>query len=191
MRIEPSGAVNASVGLMATGQGYETALAQAVADGLGVDAGAVRIQLGNTDVAPYGMGSRGARGATAGGGALYLCAGKARERVLAIATAMLQLNSPAELRMVDGVIERRIEGKWTDTGVTLGSVARTAYLDPGALPEGVPPGLDFSLTLRSAADDLFEFDARLCLLKCTSIPAGSALSDIWSLKIAAPCSIQF
>ncbi|MGO9698533.1 MAG: xanthine dehydrogenase family protein molybdopterin-binding subunit [Xanthobacteraceae bacterium] len=146
VRIEPSGAVNASVGLMASGQGYETALAQAVADGLGVDAGAVRIQLGNTDVAPYGMGSRGARGATAGGGALYLCADKARERVLTIATAMLQLNSPAELRMVDGVIERRIEGKWTDTGVTLGSVARTAYLDPGTLPEGVPPGLDFSLS---------------------------------------------
>ena len=33
LRIEPSGAVNASVGLGATGQGYETALAQAVADG--------------------------------------------------------------------------------------------------------------------------------------------------------------
>ena len=146
VRIEPSGAVNASVGLMASGQGYETALAQAVADGLGVDAAAVRIQLGNTDVAPYGMGSRGARGATAGGGALYLCADKAHERVLTIATAMLKLNSPAELRMVDGVIERRIEGQWTDTGLTLASVARTAYLDPGALPEGVPPGLDFAVT---------------------------------------------
>lgn len=146
VRIEPSGAVNASVGLMASGQGYETALAQAVADGLGVDAAAVRIQLGNTDVAPYGMGSRGARGATAGGGALYLCADKAHERVLTIATAMLKLNSPAELRMVDGVIERRIEGQWTDTGVTLASVARTAYLDPGALPVGIPPGLDFAVT---------------------------------------------
>lgn len=146
VRIEPSGAVNASVGLMATGQGYETALAQAVAEGLGVDASVVRIQLGNTDVAPYGMGSRGARGATAGGGALYLCAGEARKRVLAIATTLLKLNSPAELRMVAGVIERRIEGRWTDTGLTLGTIARTAYLDPSALPQEVPPGLDFSLS---------------------------------------------
>lgn len=146
LRIEPSGAVNASVGLMATGQGYETALAQAVADGLGVDAAAVRIQLGNTDVAPYGMGSRGARGATAGGGALYLCGGKARERVLAIAAAMLTLNSANELRMVSGAVERRVEGRWTRTGLTLAQIARTAYLDPSALPQGVPPGLDFSLT---------------------------------------------
>jgi len=146
LRIEPSGVVNASVGLMGTGQGYETALAQAVAEGLGVDASAVRIQLGNTDVAPYGMGSRGARGATAGGGALYLVGGKARERVLAIAAAMLKLNSPNELRMVSGKIERRVEGRWTETGLTLAQVARTAYLDPSSLPEGVSPGLDFSMS---------------------------------------------
>ena len=146
VRIEPTGAVNASAGLMATGQGYETALAQAVAEGLGVDASAVRMVLGNTDVAPYGMGSRGARGGTAGGGALYLCAGKARERVLAIAAAMLKLNSPGELRMISGEIERFIEGEWKATGLTLAQVARTAYFDPTALPEGVPPGLDFSMT---------------------------------------------
>ncbi|MGB0084670.1 MAG: xanthine dehydrogenase family protein molybdopterin-binding subunit [Rhodomicrobiaceae bacterium] len=146
VRIEPTGAVNASAGLMATGQGYETALAQAVAEGLGVDASVVRMVLGNTDVAPYGMGSRGARGGTAGGGALYLCAGKARERVLAIAAAILKLNSPGELRMISGEIERFIEGEWKATGLTLPQVARTAYLDPTALPEGVPPGLDFSMT---------------------------------------------
>ena len=146
VRIEPTGAVNASAGLMATGQGYETALAQAVAEGLGVDASVVRMVLGNTDVAPYGMGSRGARGGTAGGGALYLCAGKARERVLAIAAAMLKLNSPGELRMISGEIERFIEGEWKATGLTLAQVARTAYFDPTALPEGVPPGLDFSMT---------------------------------------------
>ncbi|MGP1311170.1 MAG: molybdopterin cofactor-binding domain-containing protein, partial [Phycisphaerales bacterium] len=34
VRIEPSGAVNAAVGLMRSGQGYETPLAQAVAEGL-------------------------------------------------------------------------------------------------------------------------------------------------------------
>jgi aerobic carbon-monoxide dehydrogenase large subunit len=146
LRIEPSGAVNASVGLMGTGQGYETALAQAVAEGLGVDAADVRIQLGNTDIAPYGMGSRGARGATAGGGALYLVGGKARERVLAIAAAMLKLNSANELRMVSGAVERRVEGRWSETGLTLAQIARTAYLDPSTLPQGVPPGLDFSLS---------------------------------------------
>jgi carbon-monoxide dehydrogenase large subunit len=146
VRIEPTGAVNASVGLMGTGQGYETALAQAVAEGLGVDASDVRIELGNTDIAPYGMGSRGARGATAGGGALYLCAAKARDHVLRIAAHMLALNSPADLRLLASRVQRLIDGNWTDAGLALADVARRAYLDPQELPQGVVPGLDFSLS---------------------------------------------
>src|SRR5258708_32542616 len=67
VKIEPSGAVNASVGLMGSGHGYETVFAQVVADALGVDFDQVWIQLGNTDTAPYGMGTRAARGGTPGG----------------------------------------------------------------------------------------------------------------------------
>lgn len=144
LRIEPSGAVNASVGLMGTGQGYETSLAQAVAEGLGVAAADIRIELGNTDVAPYGMGSRGARGATAGGGALYLCARKAQDHVLRLAAHVLTLNNAADLRLLDAKIQRLIGGVWSDTGVSLTDIARLAYLDPQALPQGVAPGLDFS-----------------------------------------------
>lgn len=146
VRIEPSGVVNASVGLGATGQGYETAMSQAVAEGLGVDPSNVRIQIGNTDVAPYGMGSRGARGGTAGGGSLYLCAQKARDQVLRIAAHKLGLNSAQEIRLLDGQVERLINGEWNGTGLSLADIARTAYLDPTNLPEGVAPGLDFSLT---------------------------------------------
>ena len=146
VRIEPTGAVNASVGLMGAGQGYETSLAQAVAEGLGVAAEAVRINLGNTDVSPYGMGTRGARGATAGGGALYLCACKAQDHVLRIAAHLLALNSAADLRLDGSMVQRLIDGAWSDTGMALADVARISYLDPTALPEGISPGLDFSLT---------------------------------------------
>ncbi len=146
IRIEPSGAVNASTGLGATGQGYETALAQAVAEGLGVEPGCIRILLGNTDVAPYGMGSRGARGGTAGGGTLYLCALDARAKLLAIAAKSLGLPDAGALRMIDGRVECHDAAGWIDTGLTLASIARTAYLDPLALPEGLAPGLDFNRT---------------------------------------------
>ncbi len=145
VRIEPTGAVRASVGLMGTGQGYESSLPQAVAEGLGVDTANVRIELGNTDVAPYGMGSRGARGATAGGGALFLCAQKAQGHVLRIAAHMLKLNNAGDLRLSEGRVARLIDGAWTDSGIGLSDVARLAYLDPMALPPGVEPGLDFSL----------------------------------------------
>ncbi|MEZ5663350.1 MAG: xanthine dehydrogenase family protein molybdopterin-binding subunit [Burkholderiaceae bacterium] len=146
VRIEPSGVVNASVGLGATGQGYETSLANAVAEGLGVSPDAVRLHLGHTDIAPYGMGSRGARGGTAGGGTLYLCAQQARDTVLRIAAGLLGHADTGQIRMVDSRIQRLQGGQWEDTALTLIDVARTAYLDPLALPSGINPGLEFHRT---------------------------------------------
>jgi aerobic carbon-monoxide dehydrogenase large subunit len=146
VRIEPSGAVNASCGMGATGQGYETSLANAVAEGLGVNPAAVQLHLGHTDIAPYGMGSRGARGGTAGGGTLYLCALQARDAVLAIAAQRLGLADADGLRMCDGRIQQSADSQWRDCCLTLADVARTAYLDPLALPPGMGPGLEFHKT---------------------------------------------
>jgi carbon-monoxide dehydrogenase large subunit len=146
VRIEPTGVVNASVGLGPTGQGYETAMANAVAEGIGVSPQQIRINLGNTDIAPYGMGSRGARGGTAGGGTLYLCALEARQKVLAIAAKLLGIAEPASLRLLDGRVERQEGSGWTPTHLGLADIARTAYLDPVALPQGMSPGLEFHLT---------------------------------------------
>lgn len=146
LRIEPSGVVNASVGLGATGQGYETALANAVADGLGVAPASVTLHLGHTDIAPYGMGSRGARGGTAGGGVLYLCAQQARAAVLAIAAHLLGLPGTQDLRLQDSRIQQCVSGAWSDTLLGLADIARVAYLDPLALPPGMAPGLEFHLT---------------------------------------------
>ena len=142
VKVEPSGAVNASTGLMASGQGYETTFAQVVADALGVAPEDVRLTIGNTDTAPYGMGSRGARGGTAGGGALMLAGQALREKVLGIAAALLGLNSSGELRLVRGQVERRLGGAWTGTGLSLADIAQVAYLDPLRLPPGMEPGLE-------------------------------------------------
>ena len=112
-----------------------------------MDTSVVTLRLGNTDVAPYGMGSRGARGATAGGGTLFLCARDAQAKVLAIAARMPGLPGPSGLRMRDGRVQRSIDGgEWEATSLTLAHIARTAYLDPLSLPSGVTPGLDFSRT---------------------------------------------
>lgn len=142
VRIEPSGAVNVAVGLMGSGQGYETTLAQCVAAGLGVEPEVVRVLLGHTDIAPYGMGSRGSRGAAAGGGAAYLAARRAAEKVLAIAAHQLALNATTGLRIAAGRIERLIGETWEPTGLAIKDIARIAYLDPLKLPDGMEPGID-------------------------------------------------
>ena len=93
-------------------------------------------------MAPYGMGSRGARGGTAGGGTLYLCALEARAKMLAIAARLLQVAEPtSDAGRTVGVYRVRHRPQQV-----FAEVARTAYLDPLALPQGMSPGLDFSQT---------------------------------------------
>ncbi len=142
VKVAPTGTVDAAVGLMGSGQGYETALAQAAAEGLGVPIDSVRVHLGNTDVAPYGMGSRGARGGTAGSSVLLLAGQTLQRKMCAIAAALLGLNSGDELRMLEGRVQRLIEGAWQDAGLGVLDIARVAYMDPLRLPDGVEPGLE-------------------------------------------------
>ncbi|MDE2007549.1 MAG: molybdopterin-dependent oxidoreductase [Rhodospirillales bacterium] len=141
VRIEPSGAVLAACGLMGSGQGYETSLAQTVAAGLGAAVRDVTMQMGDSDVAPYGMGSRGARGGTAGGSALFLAGQKLRAKVLAIAADMLGLNSAEAITLHESQVLRRTESGWAPAGLTLPEIARRAHLDPLRLPAGMEPGL--------------------------------------------------
>jgi carbon-monoxide dehydrogenase large subunit len=65
-----------------------------------------------------------------------------REKVLAIAAALLGLNAAGELRLADGRIERHLGGSWSETGLTLNDIAQVAYLDPLRLPPGMEPGLE-------------------------------------------------
>ncbi len=142
VRVDPAGGVTASVGLMGSGHGYETAFAQVVAEGLGVEPENVRVLMGDTDVAPYGMGTRGARGGTAGGGVLLLAATSVREKALAIAASLLALNAADELRLRAGRVERHLGGEWRPTELTLAAIAQIAHLDPTRLPPGMEPGLE-------------------------------------------------
>ena len=141
VRVEPTGAVLVSCGLMGSGQGYETTLAQCAAEGLGARLDDIRVDLGHTDVAPYGMGSRGARGGTAGGGVVLLAARRLKAKVLGIAASLLGLNSPEALDVANGEVVRFVSGAWEATGLTLAAIARTAHLDPLKLPAGMEPGL--------------------------------------------------
>ncbi|RDD60620.1 xanthine dehydrogenase family protein molybdopterin-binding subunit [Ferruginivarius sediminum] len=138
VKLEPTGAINVTAGIVGTGQGYETSLAQVVADALGSSPANVDVRLGDTYIAPYGMGSRGSRGAAAGHGVAYLAAMDLREKVLGIGAHLLQ--RPAEsLKIVNDEVVTR-----SDVGVSVPvrEIARIAYNDPTSLPDGMLPGLE-------------------------------------------------
>ena len=142
IKMEPSGAINVMVGIVDTGQGYETTLAQVVADALGTTPENVTARLGDTHIAPYGMGTRGSRGAAAGNGVAYLAALDLRAKILRIAAHLLEANE-GDLRIEDDFIS--VVGD-PGRGIRTADVARIAYLDPLALPAGVEPGLEITRT---------------------------------------------
>lgn len=146
VKVEPSGAASVAVGLMTSGQGYETTFAQAAAEGLGVEPEVMRVMIGNTDVAPYGMGARGSRGAAAGGGVAYLAGSRLQSKVLAIAAHLLSLNSSDGLRLFGGRVERMVAGAFQPTELSLADIARVAFLDPLRLPDGMEPGLHVTVS---------------------------------------------
>jgi carbon-monoxide dehydrogenase large subunit len=138
VRIEPSGAVSAQVGIVSQGQGHLTTVAQALADALAVPIERVRVSSGDTAAAPYGMGTRGSRGGVVSAGAALGAAQMLKQKLLRIAAHLLE--APLEdLELVDGQV--RVRGA-PAPALTLAQLAQKAYLAPTELPPGMEPGLE-------------------------------------------------
>ena len=137
IRMEPDGGAVVSVGVTTTGQGVETMVATLTADALGIPIEHVRVQMGDTDTCPQGQGGWGSRSTVMGGGAILMAAGRIRDKMLAIASHLLEADA-SDLRIGGGQIE--VAG--SDSGVSIREVAEIATVRTHALPAGVEPGLD-------------------------------------------------
>jgi aerobic carbon-monoxide dehydrogenase large subunit len=138
VRIEPSGAVSAQIGVVSQGQGHLTTVAQALADALAVPIEKVRVQSGDTAAAPYGMGTRGSRGGVVSAGAALGAARIVRQKLLRIAAHLLE--APLDdLELVDGAI--RVRGT-PASSLTIAQLAQKAYFAPTELPPDMEPGLE-------------------------------------------------
>lgn len=138
VRIHLSGRAVVDSGANPHGQSHETTLAQVCADVLGLDLDRVAVRSGDTALIPFGGGTFASRSAVTAGSAVYLAAGKVREKALRIAAHLLE-EDPADLVLSDGKIHR---AGAPDRGIGLGDVAAAAVPGPGSrLPEGLEPGL--------------------------------------------------
>ena len=138
VRIEPSGAVSAQIGVVSQGQGHLTTVAQALADALTVPIERVRVQSGDTAAAPYGMGTRGSRGGVVSAGAALGAARVVKDKLLHIAAHLLEAPL-ADLELVEGAV--RVRGT-PASSLTIAQLAQKAYLAPLELPKGMEPGLE-------------------------------------------------
>lgn len=134
--MDPSGRLEARIGASPHGQGLRTTLAQIIADEVGVAPEDVRIVHGDTDRTPYGWGTFASRSLVIAGGASLLAARKIREKLLVLASHVL------EAAIDDIVLEAgsaKVSG--TDRAVTIAALARAAYHQTHTFKSGLEPGL--------------------------------------------------
>ena len=103
VRVDLSGRVTVLSGVTSPGTGNETAIAQIVADELGVSVNDVAVVQGDTDICPYGYGNFSSRSVAVGGGSALLAAREIRERLADAASVLLEVE-PGALEFADGEV---------------------------------------------------------------------------------------
>ena len=137
VRLEPSGAVRCVTSVIELGQGTHAALAQIVADRLGVAAGDVGVVGGDTSLTPYGGGAWASRGLTIGGEAVWRAAEGLRANILELAGSILQAD-PADLDLRNGSVCDRATG---EPRIALAEIGRIGHFRHDMLPPGIQPEL--------------------------------------------------
>jgi 2-furoyl-CoA dehydrogenase large subunit len=141
VRVEPDGTVRAAIGNPASGQGYETVIAQIVADELGVAPTRVQVERGfDSATTPwlYLSGNYANKFSVTDVGAVVGAARAVRVKLLKIAAHRLEV-APEDLELREG--EARVRGV-PGRALSFTELARTAYADVLGLPPGLEPGLE-------------------------------------------------
>jgi CO/xanthine dehydrogenase Mo-binding subunit len=159
VHVEPSGRVSVSTGVASQGQGHQTALAQIVADELGVPFESVHVTTGDTAREPYGVGTFASRTAVNSGNAIAGAAREVREKALRIAADALEA-APEDLQIRDGfisvkgdpsagidlrtvaVLANPLRFAYNETSKAATQFARPKGPDEGPLAAGDRPGLE-------------------------------------------------
>ena len=139
--VGPDGDVEVHTGISPHGQGTETTFAQVVADELGIAPGDVRVRHSDSDILPAGGGTSASRGVIAGGTVMYNVVQEAREKLIAVASHVLECE-PGDVELAEG---RAVDRSNPSRSVPFAQVAAAAHNEE-LLPPGEEPGVDFSGT---------------------------------------------
>jgi carbon-monoxide dehydrogenase large subunit len=156
LRIHPTGKAIARFGTKSQGQGHETTYAQIVAEELGIPASAVQVEEGDTDTAPYGLGTYASRSTPTAGAAGAMAARKIREKARKIAAHLLEV-SPEDLVWEPGKFS--VKGA-PSRSKTIQEIAFAAYTNH-------PPGMEAGLEAVDYYDPpnlTFPFGSYICVV---------------------------
>ena len=156
IRIHPTGSAIVRIGVQTQGQGHETTFAQIVAEELGLPVENIEVEHGDTDTAPYGLGTYASRSTPTAGAATAMAARKIREKAKHIAAHLLECN-PDDLEWVDHTF--RVKGV-PDRAKTMQEIAFAAYTNH---PQGMEAGLE-AVNYYDPPNLTFPFGAYICVV---------------------------
>src|SRR6266436_2003709 len=156
IRIHPTGTGIARLGTKSQGQGHETTYAQIIATELGLSADDITVEEGNTDTAPYGLGTYGSRSTPVAGAATAMAARKIRAKAQMIAADLLEVS---EYDLEWEVDRFRVKGN-PERFKTMKEIAWAAY---NRVPPGMEPGLE-AVNYYDPPNMTFPFGAYICIV---------------------------
>ncbi|WP_088346920.1 MULTISPECIES: aerobic carbon-monoxide dehydrogenase large subunit [Rhodomicrobium] len=173
IRVHPTGSAIARLGTKSTGQAHETTYAQILATETGIPASMIAIEEGDTDTAPYGLGTYGSRSTPVAGAACSRAGRKIRHKAQMIAAHLLEVHHDdlewdVDGFQVKGLPERRKSMK---------ELAWAAY-------NNVPPGMEMGLEAVDYYDPpnfTYPFGAYVCVADIDVDTGETAIRRFYAL----------
>ncbi|MFL5650700.1 MAG: aerobic carbon-monoxide dehydrogenase large subunit [Chloroflexota bacterium] len=156
IRVHPTGKVHAQISSQTQGQGHETTYAQIIAEELGFPVGDIKIEYGDTDTAPYGLGTYGSRSTPTSGAAASMASRKIQAKARKLAAHLLEA-SEDDLEWEPGKFS--VKGS-PDRFKTIQEIAFAAYTN---FPQGMEMGLE-AVDYYDPPNLTFPFGSYICVV---------------------------
>ncbi|MGY6703746.1 aerobic carbon-monoxide dehydrogenase large subunit [Roseinatronobacter sp.] len=157
IRIHPTGSAIARLGTISQGQGHATTFAQILATEIGIPADSITIEEGDTDTAPYGLGTYGSRSTPVAGAATAMAGRKIRAKAQMIAAYLLEVHD----NDVEFDVDRFVVKGAPERFKTMKDIAYAAYNQ--AIP-GIEPGLE-AVSYYDPPNMTYPFGAYICVME--------------------------
>ena len=156
IRIHPTGSAVARLGTISQGQGHATTFGQILATEIGLSAESITIEEGDTDTAPYGLGTYGSRSTPVAGAAAAMAGRKIRAKAQMIAAYLLEVHD----NDVEFDVDRFVVKGSPEQFKTMKEIAYAAYNQ--AIP-GLEPGLE-AVSYYDPPNMTYPFGAYVCVM---------------------------
>ncbi|HEY6336601.1 MAG TPA: aerobic carbon-monoxide dehydrogenase large subunit [Alphaproteobacteria bacterium] len=156
IRVHPTGSAIARLGTISQGQGHATTFAQILASEIGIPAANITVEEGDTDTAPYGLGTYGSRSTPVAGAATAMAGRKIRAKAQMIAAYLLEVHDDDLEWDVDRFHVKGAPERFK----TMAEIAFAAY---NKVPPGMEPGLE-AVSYYDPPNMTYPFGAYVCVL---------------------------